>query len=371
MRILHICNDFCGSKVHSNLYKELDALGISQTIFACFRGDYPDDTNKFEAISSDFIYRGNMSVFYRAFFHVKVRKVYRVLISELDPKQYDLVHAATLFTDGVVALELYRRYKIPYLVSVRNTDVNSFLTFAPHTWYTGMNVLRDAKKVVFISKALKEKFCNHVCVKQILPEIESKFVVAPNGVDDYWINNINNKDVNLNHSILYVGRFNTNKNVGRLIDAVLELKQEINDIQLHLVGGGGNKEKKIISLVSANRDCIEYHGRVYDKDELCAIYRRSSIFAMPSIHETFGLVYIEALTQNLAVLYTQHQGIDGLYDNHIGESVNALSVKSIKNALRKMLLNRSYYNASSLGDFSSFRWDKIALNYKKMYEEIV
>jgi glycosyltransferase involved in cell wall biosynthesis len=156
-----------------------------------------------------------------------------------------------------------------------------------------------------------------------------------------------------------------------LIEAVLELKREIGDIQLHLVGGGGRKEKKILSLVSAHKDCLEYHGKIYDKEKLCAIYRRCSIFAMPSIHETFGLVYLEALTQNLAVLYTRHQGIDGLFDDKIGERVNPFSKDSIKDALRKMLTNRNSYTASGLGDFSSFRWDKIALNYKKMYEETV
>ena len=30
MQCLHICNDFMGSRVHDNLYRELSSLGISQ-----------------------------------------------------------------------------------------------------------------------------------------------------------------------------------------------------------------------------------------------------------------------------------------------------------------------------------------------------
>ena len=38
MRILHICNDYCGSKVHANLYRRLDELGVEQTVYAYYRG---------------------------------------------------------------------------------------------------------------------------------------------------------------------------------------------------------------------------------------------------------------------------------------------------------------------------------------------
>ena len=54
--------------------------------------------------------------------------------------------------------------------------------------------------------------------------------------------------------------------------------------------------------------------------------RSCSVFAMPSIFETFGLVYLEALSQNLPVVYTKGQGIDGMFDNTVGIGVDPLSV---------------------------------------------
>ena len=38
MKILHICNDYCGSKVHANLFRRLDELGVEQTVYAYYRG---------------------------------------------------------------------------------------------------------------------------------------------------------------------------------------------------------------------------------------------------------------------------------------------------------------------------------------------
>ena len=33
MKILHICNDFSFTKVHRNLYEQLDSLGLEQIVF--------------------------------------------------------------------------------------------------------------------------------------------------------------------------------------------------------------------------------------------------------------------------------------------------------------------------------------------------
>ena len=37
MKILQIANDFCRTKVHSNLFKELDRIGVEQTVFNAVR----------------------------------------------------------------------------------------------------------------------------------------------------------------------------------------------------------------------------------------------------------------------------------------------------------------------------------------------
>lgn len=370
MRVLHICNDFCGSKVHSNLYRELDKIGVNQTVFTCYRGNYQEGTNKFEASNTNFIYRGVLSTKHRFLFHTKIKKVYQELLNATVPKDYDLIHAVTMFTDGAVAYKLYKAYGIPYVISVRNTDINEFLVVAPHTWSLGLKILKHAQKIVFISKAPKEKFCRHILIKRILPEIQQKIVIQPNGLDNFWLDHIYKGEVNHNHQIIYVGKFDLNKNVIRLIEAVIDLKKEYKDIKLHLVGGDGSRHEKVFALVDSNKDCLEYHGKVYDKDELMRIYRQCSVFAMPSIHETFGLVYVEALSQGLAVVYTKDQGIDGLFDNRVGESVNAFSVQSIRDAIRKLFNDRSQYYINESIDFESFRWEIIAKKYQMIYNQV-
>ncbi len=90
---------------------------------------------------------------------------------------------------------------------------------------------------------------------------------------------------------------------------------------------------------------------------------------MPSIHETFGLVYIEALTQHLAVVYTRNQGIDGLLDERVGEKVNALSESSIRKGIEKILKDRERYKALEVVDFKEFDWSRIAARYLDLYRD--
>ena len=58
------------------------------------------------------------------------------------------------------------------------------------------------------------------------------------------------------------------------------------------------------------------------KDELLKEYRLNDIFVMPSKTETFGLVYAEAMSQGMPIIYTKNQGFDGQFcEGYVGYHV--------------------------------------------------
>lgn len=372
MRVLHICNDFYDSSVHTNLYRRLDRLGVSQTVFTYYRGTGMDGKNAFAGERTNFVYRGGLGTIHRFLYHLKQRTVARQLAEIPDLSGYDLCHATTLFSDGPLAYRLFQQFGIPYVVTVRNTDVNEFMKVAPHTWPAGRRVLRHAAKIVFLSKAMQEKFCRSIVVRGMLPALRDKFVMQTNGIDDWWLSHVTTEPAPDNHALLYVGRFNVNKNVERLIGAVESLSGEFPDIRLTLVGGRGGREKHVLEAVRQHPERLQYLGPIYDKEKLQTVYRQHTLFAMPSIFETFGLVYLEALSQNLPVVYTRGQGIDGLLDKRVGERVNPLSQSDIARGIATILRNRLQYQAvSSLVNFPDYSWETIAQHYLKLYETIL
>lgn len=369
MKILQIANDFAGSKVHKNLFQSIDSKAVEQVIYCPVRDSQLVGGNSFDGKNVKIIYSNVIKPLHRYLYHIKRKTLYRDMISKVDVKNIDIVHAATLFSDGGLAYKLFKDYGIPYIIAVRNTDVNDFLGKLPNTWWDGIQILLHAKRIFFISEGLKRKFESHFAIRIILHKIKEKFVLLPNGIDDYFLDHIY-KERRTENKVVYVGDFSNNKNVVRLGKAILQLRNEkgFEDTTLTIVGGGKNESDDVIKMIENNPKAFNYLGKIYEKDRLCEVFRQNSVFAMPSITETFGLVYLEALSQNLPVLYTKLQGIDGLLHDSVGIGVNPLSVEQITDALRKLLSDKSCYSNDQV-DFSQFRWDHISDKYIAHYKD--
>ena len=345
MKVLQIANDFCNTKVHSNLFKALDNLGIEQTIYNPVRFAEKVGKNKFEAQHAEFIYRYIVKPWHRYFFHFKANHVFKDLVNSINTDEFQVTHASTLFTDGILAYRLYKKFKIPYIVAVRNTDINGFLERAPHTWIDGWKILLNASKIVFISRALCDKFKQHRVILPILNRIEHKIVIKANGIDDFFLDNID-RSYHSGRKVVYIGNFSSNKNVVRTCEAVINLRKlaGYEDVTITLIGGGKEKDERIHTLINNYPSAINFLGPIYDREKLVRILRDHRLFVMASIHETFGLVYVEALSQNLPIVYTKGQGVDGMFAPTSGISVNPLNVEDIMNAIMTILDRNDFYS---------------------------
>lgn len=371
MNVLHISNGFADSKVHSNLTKALDELGIEQTVYCPVREERLLGVHQFEGNQIDFVYSFCIKPWYKYVYQYKRWMLYKDLKRRIKLKKFDIIHAPTLFSDGGLALKAYKEYGIPYVVAVRNTDINIFIKYLKHTYHTGREIALQAKKIFFISKGELDEFVESDFVRPIYSRIKDKIVLQPNGIEDYWLEHVSYTP-RIGHQILYIGDFTPNKNVGRVIKAVNQLREttRFTNLKFVIVGGGKDKDNSTLRMIESNSDFIEYFGKIYDKEKLASIMRQSALFVMPSIDETFGLVYIEALSQNLPVIYSKRQGIDGLFDESIGISVEALSVDEIRDAIRNILDNPGNYS-NKVVDFSVFKWKSIAERYIGFYRDAI
>jgi glycosyltransferase involved in cell wall biosynthesis len=364
--VLHVCNDFTFSKVHSNLYRELDAQGVKQTVFVPLRKEAPED-NRFDGKNTTFVFAHILKRLHRLFFFHKIEKTVREIEKTVDLNQISCIHATTLFSDGMVARELHCKYGIPYIVAVRNCDVNAFLRYLPHLWWVHRAVMETVDKVIFITPNLQKRLLKHPTLYKMREQVSEKSIVIPNGINEFWLNNIQTENTAHPHHLLYAGNFTRNKNLPRLIHALQKLRTELPDLHLDVAGDGGNDQDRVLALMHRNADWITYHGKITDLEEMKTLYRANHIFAMPSKSETFGLVYLEAMTQGLSVLWTKGEAIDGMFPETIGESVNPLSESDITTKLRNLLTNSEHYKTLSPSTFDTFRWNAIAKQYVDLY----
>ena len=372
LRILHISNDFLWTRVHRNLYTQLDRLGVRQDIFTPLRKHSNRNNNQidFTVPGSAVRFSGVLNNYHRIFFKQKIRKLYRDLETFGVSGDCDLVHATTLFSDGALAYELFRKYGKPYIVSVRNTDINMFLKYKPHLVFLARRILDNAARLVFISQSNFDNFFQHPLIAMFALRYWNKALVINNGIEQLWLQNRHTVRRACPKRILFIGRFDRNKNAVRLIQAFLALRSTRPELKLSLVGGPGPYEVKVRQLAMRHAESIMYHGPVAPGPELIGICRASDVFAMASHHETFGLVYVEALSQGLPVLFTRGQGIDGTFSEHVGVAVDPASVADIRRGLEHLIDHYADFDTSQIR-FDRFDWEHIAARYLDMYQAIL
>ena len=371
--IFHITNDYSGSTVYKNLVGELDDLGIAQVVYTPVKSEISIGKNNvnLKTIDSEIIYSHILNkTTDRIFYKQKIKKILKDIESKVDLTKVRFIHAHTWYSDGGVAYLLSKKYNIPYITAVRNTDLNVHYKYLLHHRKFGKEILKNANKVILIGEYQKT-FFNKIKVDN---SISTKLTVIPNGVDYFWI--ANSKSFNPTNcvdkfKILYVGTFIKRKKLLELQQAIIELSLQNNmQCELHIVGGGGDQTEPIMKNIKDYSNLFQYHGKIEQKEDLIKIYRNCHFFAMPSRNETFGLVYVEAMLNGLPILYTKDEGIDGFYNEKIGEKVSKQAGASeIKQAILRLIDDYDNYEIPTQKLLNKHDWKKIAKKYLLLYNK--
>ena len=150
-----------------------------------------------------------------------------------------------------------------------------------------------------------------------------------------------------------------------LILVILVLKISGNYVRNDIVGK--IKDTTVFDFIKSKENCI-YHSPV-KKEALIGFYRKSDIFVMPSHKETFGLVYAEAMTQGLPVIYTKGQGFDGQFEEGlVGYHVNDNDYMSIVEKIEKIVLKYPKISSNCVEWSGCFRWNDICKKYLDIYD---
>lgn len=375
LKILHLANDYAGSAVYKNLVTALDEEGLTQIIYCPVRDAGLINKNKveFRDPGSRIIYSHILNkTIDRILYPLKIKKILADVERKVNLTQVNLIHAHTWYSDGGVAYFLSKKYNIPYITAIRNTDLNLFQKMLAYLRPFGRKILNAASGIILIAASYKERVLSQNSLQSIKKDLEKKIRIIPNGVDPYWIENAINSPktrTDKTFNVLFIGKFTKSKNIVALQEAVQLLSHENNKrIKLHIVGGGGAKAKEVITNVKRYPDVFKYYGQIFDKDELLRCFRNCDVFAMPSKHETFGLVYIEALLQGLPVMYQKNEGIDGFYKERIGEAVTIGDAEEIKEKLKLLYENFSSYEFNIPLIKQNHNWRLIAKEYLAIYK---
>ena len=189
----------------------------------------------------------------RYIFHLKHYKILKDVKNRYDMGKFDIIHAHSLFSNGYIAYRLNQMYDIPYIVAIRNTDVNIFFKKMIHLRPLGNKLLKNAKNIIFISESYKNQVLDYYVKRHLVESVKEKSVVIPNGIEQFWFDNLNNPKENPKDVIrlLQVGDINKNKNIVTTLKAVDVLNKK--GIKCTLTAIGNIKNRIVFDQIKDNK----------------------------------------------------------------------------------------------------------------------
>ena len=303
----------------------------------------------------------------RFLFFIKQRKIFNALKYNITSIKPDVFHAHFVFSSGYICMKFKEKYDIPYIVSVQNTDVNLFFRYMIHMRKVGMNIMLNTSKIIFISSSYRDEVINKYIPVKKRKSILEKSVIIPFGIDEFWLtkSKIKYKKIEVRKiKLLTVATINRNKNQLTVAKVAELLNNKGYQITYTVIGKIGDK--------NIYRKLVKYNFVRYienlPKEKLIEYYKNADIFIMPSIHETFGLVYAEALTQGLPIIYTKDQGFAGNFkDGEVGYAVPRYNTKYIYDCILKITENYKNISDRCIKNSLKFDWNKIAEKFSQIY----
>ena len=363
MSVLHICCNLAGSTVFSQLFEALRDEGLHQSVFVPEKHAQNVGRGAPEGVPTHWamtVRRSDALLFFR-----KAQRSVPAIEKEIGLSGVELVHAHTLFTDGGIAHALHRRHGIPYVVTLRYSDIEAIWRWEPHLRPMARRILADAARVVFLSPSARDKVLCTWLRGEAREVVAAKSAVIPNGIRPEWLDGQPRKALGDPVRVGFAGLMNRRK---RPLDALAAVHAAsdagIRRYVLRACGDGPLRAQ----LEQALRPGDESLGRVQGMEAMKRFYAGCDVLLVPSGAETFGMVYLEAMSQGVPVLYTRGQGFDGQFpEGEAGYSVVCGDIAQQARALEQATQDYARRSARCIELARGYAWPSVARQWLALY----
>ena len=219
---------------------------------------------------------------------------------------------------------------IPFVAGIHNSDIE-VLTKPQYSFYFRARLeqaLFRAPLIACRSFVLRDKLL------RMYPQFRDKTFVAPSGIDARLIKPLREKNFGKTLKVLTCANFKKRKNIDKLIYALKGLE----GFELTVIGDGdGRRELQKID------SSVKFTGAL-PHDEVMDKMSDADVFVLPSVGETFGMVYLEAMAAGCITVGTKADGIDGI----IKDGENGFLVYPTVEDIRQTLLSIKNLNSDEL-----------------------
>jgi L-malate glycosyltransferase len=280
-------------------------------------------------------------------------------------KDFNLIHAFFGIPCGYIAMKLKRKFDIPYIVSLRGSDVpfyNNRFYWLDKLLFKRLSrkIWKNAKAVITNSEGLKN-LAQQTAKRQ-------KIEVICNGVDinQFYPNTAFNQEF----TIISTSRLIKRKGIDYLIDAFIDFKKKYNDSCLIIIGDGDLKDELINKVSNAGiNNKVTFLGTI-KHDDLPDFYQNADVFVLPSLNEGMSNSLLEAMASGLAIIATDTGGVKELINEENGFIINQKNSADIFSSLEKLYKNKDLLikiKKNNREKSTNFSWKQVKEKYIDNY----
>lgn len=272
---------------------------------------------------------------------------------------------------------LYKKLKAP--IAVRVSTTFSQIMNEHYPFKSRVMDLIAKIEIAFIkrNKYVLTHAQSHALELELLYGIDAKrFEIIPHGVNLPDITD----DITTNEiiKILYTGRLEYRKGTDVLLAAIPLVLQKAPNVLFQLIGSdtGNDYQKRFrTDNPEAVLQKVIFSGKV-NHNKLSQAYRSCDIFVAPSRYESFGLIFIEAMSYGKPVIGCSVGGVPEIItDNYNGLFAEAGNAQSLANKIIQLVNDSASRKQLSLNARKTvedkFTGDRLAVNSLTYYNKII
>jgi starch synthase len=241
--------------------------------------------------------------------------------------------------------------------------------------------IEDADAVVAVSSAMRDD------ILEAYPSVDRERIsVIHNGIDPELYRPDPGTDVLARYGIdrsrpyvLFVGRITRQKGLLHLLEAALEFDERA---QVVLCAGAPDEpehEREVVAAVErlrASRDGVLWIQQMLERPEVIQLSTHAAVFVVPSVYEPMGIVNLEAMACETAVVASRVGGIPEVVDDGVtGLLVPPGEPKPLAAAVNELL--RDPGRAHAMGEagrkrvLERFTWRAVAERTLELYQRLL
>ena len=322
----------------------------------------------------------------------------RSLLMAKDTLDADIVHCHTWYTDmgGLLASKLWG---IPYVLTIHSLEplrpwkVEQLGNGYHLSSWIERTALEQANAIVAVSQETREDILR---LFNLAPE---KVHVIYNGIDLEEYQKTTSTTALTKYGIdparpfvLFVGRITRQKGIMHLVNAIPNIDPEL---QVVLCAGApdtpeiGRELQERVAAVSAERPDVIWIPEMLARPDVIQLYSHATVFCCPSVYEPFGIINLEAMACETAVVASAVGGIKevvvpeetglliqlklrpGSFDPEDPAAFSAALAAGINRVARDQALRERFGANGRRRVEAHFSWDAIAQKTLALYRSLL